>query len=121
MSTAREIEEQVRKAVRESANPGGKMACELTNTTETVSSSRGGGNSPGSIPSWVKTIGIVVLVIVVIGLVWWFWRASGSQSAMIAGAIPAQIDPDLERRLTVLENNMARLIRRSKEKKHARD
>lgn len=121
MSTAREIEEQVRKAVRDSANPGGKMACELTNTTETVSSSTSPLRGGSSIPSWVKTTGIVVLVVAVIGLAWWFWSGgAGSPSVMVAG-LPAQIDPDLERRLTVLENNMARLIRRSKEKKHARD
>lgn len=114
MSTAREIEEQVRKAVKDAtvASGGSKMSCELTKTSEV--------NPPASGFCWNRVLWALIGIGAVIAvLVWWFWKPSPIYDPnQVAGSGSAPL-ADIEHRLAVLENNMAKMVTREKKRKHA--
>lgn len=136
MSSAREIENEVQKAIRDAASRG-KMSCELTQETVTASpassTSSTSTNTASGWSSWAnvgKIISVLLLVLAIVGITTWLTRRYSSSSAAINGmatgtGMAGASGLSIERRLEILENNIAQGIlkcrtQQSREKGHGR-
>lgn len=132
MSSAREIENEVQKAIRDAASRG-KMSCELTQETVTAapgsSTNNNNNNTTGGWSSWEnvgKIVSVLLLVLAIVGITTWLTRRYSSAANVAAvNGMAGSSGLSIERRLEILENNIAQGIlkcrtQQSREKGHGR-